>query len=223
MPFAKAAAGGRGTADKISTPFSTPILVTSEVPITDSTEIVRWASNQPASQYDFVPAELEDEIVQLDELFSGKFGAHTRRVAYHYCLQDKKLFGRLAPLNVTGLESTVWRACYPAIRRFLRKGLGITEERALRSANKTREYFAQVDDRLSDGRRYLVGDRFTLADLSFAALSAPALLVEESEGYDARLPTREEAPAPMRAIAEELRATPAGQFALRMFAEERGR
>lgn len=223
MPFARAAAGGHGKADKISSPFSTPVLKTDAGPITDSTDIVAWASKHPDSSYNLIPEELIAEIQPLDELFSGKFGAHTRRVAYHYCLQDKELFSRLASLNVPGFESTVWRACYPALRRYLRRGLGITEERALRSADRTRETFAQVNGLLADGRDYLVGGRFTLADLSFASLTAPALLIQEAEGYDARLPTLEEAPAPLREFANELRQTRAGRFALKMFADERGR
>ncbi|MFT6397739.1 MAG: glutathione S-transferase [Bradymonadia bacterium] len=223
MPFARAAAAGHGKADKISSPYSTPVLVTETGPITDSTAIVAWASEHPNSEYDLMPAELMSEIQPLDRLFSEKFGAHTRRIAYHYCLQDKQLFSRLAPLNVPGFESTVWRVGYPLFRRFLWGALGVTEERALRSADRIRETFAQVDELLADGRRYLVGDQFTLADLSFAALSAPVILVEDAEGYDARLPTREEAPAALRAIAEELRQTAAGNFTLRMFAEERGR
>ena len=128
-----------------------------------------------------------------------------------------------APLNVPGLESTVWKLTYPVLRAYLRWGLAISPERAERSMNRTREIFADVEARLAqNGSGYLVGERFTLADLSFAALSGPALLVTEAEGYDARLPTIEEAPAELGAFAREMRQTMAGQFAMRMFAEERG-
>ena len=223
MPFAARAARGQGSADRVSTRFSTPVLMVADRSITDSSDIARYATAHPDSFYDLVPEELEAEIAELDELFSVKLGAHTRRFAYYYCLQDKKLFARLAPLNVPGFESTLWQTIYPALRVFLRWGLAIDEPRALHSTTRTREIFAEVDDLLADGRRYLVGDRFTLADLSFASLSGPALLVEDREGYDARLPTMDEAPPEMAAVARELRESPAGKFALRLFAEERSR
>ena len=37
--------------------------------------------------------------------------------------------------------------------------------------------FDSVGERLADGRPYLMGDRFTAADLTFASLSAPARLL----------------------------------------------
>ena len=45
--------------------------------------------------------------------------------------------------------------------------------------------FEDIAARLAGGRRYLVGDRFTAADLTLAALAAPALL---PAGYGVRLP-----------------------------------
>lgn len=221
-PFAAWASRGSGSSDRVSTRFSTPVLVDGERRIADSTDIARYAAAHSASGYDLIPTEREDEILALDAEFSTRLGAHTRRLAYFYCLQDKDLFLRLAPLNVPGLESTVWKLTYPALRAYLRWGLAISPERAERSMNRTREIFADVEARLAqNGSGYLVGERFTLADLSFAALSGPALLVTEAEGYDARLPTIDEAPAELGAFAREMRQTMAGQFAMRMFAEER--
>jgi glutathione S-transferase len=73
--------------------------------------------------------------------------------------------------------------------------------------------------KLSTGRRYLVGDRFTAADLTFAALAAPVLLPEECHAVQ---PALEEVPAAMREEILFLRDSDAGQFALRLFEQERG-
>lgn len=72
--------------------------------------------------------------------------------------------------------------------------------------------------RLEDGRRYLCGDAFTAADLAFAALAAPVIVPPE---YGTPLPAPDELPAEMAAGVRAFRAHPAGEFASRLFREER--
>ena len=72
---------------------------------------------------------------------------------------------------------------------------------------------------LSDGRRYLVADRFSAADLAFAALAAPLVVPPE---YGTPLPQPEDLPAHMAERVRAWREHPAGRFAMRLFAEQRG-
>jgi glutathione S-transferase len=65
-----------------------------------------------------------------------------------------------------------------------------------------------------------VGDRFTAADLTFAALAAPVLFPAE---YRAVHPALSDMSTAMRDEVLRLRDTDAGRFALRLFSEERGR
>ena len=67
----------------------------------------------------------------------------------------------------------------PLARRLVRTAYKITPEGAQRSLERVRGVFRQVDERLSDGRRFLAGERFTAADLTFAALAAPVLFPAE--------------------------------------------
>ena len=82
-------------------------------------------------------------------------------------------------------------------------------------------YEGSEDNLYKSSRRYLVGDQFSIADLSFAALAALAVGVQPHEGYGAWLPALDQSPPGYREFAEQLRATQAGAFVLRMFAEER--
>jgi len=107
----------------------------------------------------------------------------------------------------------------PLARRLVRAAYKVSAEGAQRSLQQVEAVFQQVDRQLSDGRRFLVGDRFSAADLTFASLAAPVLY---PQGYRAVHPPLEAMSAATRAQVELLRATPAGQFALRLFAEERG-
>jgi glutathione S-transferase len=76
-----------------------------------------------------------------------------------------------------------------------------------------------VDDRLADGRRYLVGGRFSLSDMAFAVALAPLVLPPNN---GAPLPTLAQMPPVMQSLNAELRARPAGQFALRIYRDHRG-
>jgi glutathione S-transferase len=73
-------------------------------------------------------------------------------------------------------------------------------------------------DLLSDGRRYLCGDRFGAADLTFAALAAP---VVAPSIYGVPLPQPDVLPGPTAALVQRAREHPAGRHALEMFARHR--
>ncbi len=94
----------------------------------------------------------------------------------------------------------------------------ITPEGAQRSLDRVRTVFSEVDRQLSDGRRFLTGEYFTAADLTFAALAAPVLFPVEN---CAVLPALDAVPSPMRVEVLRFRDTAAGRFAL--YSRERGR
>ncbi len=104
----------------------------------------------------------------------------------------------------------------PVARLLVRKAYKITPESAQRSIERVRGIFQNVDERLSDGRKFLAGGRFTAADLTFAALAAPVLLPVECRAVQ---PALDEVPAGMREEVVRLRDTEAGRFVLRLFAK----
>jgi glutathione S-transferase len=71
---------------------------------------------------------------------------------------------------------------------------------------------------LEDGRPYLCGERFTAADLTFAALSASLVVPPQ---YGVPLPQPELMAPATAALVRRAREHPAGQFALELFARHR--
>ena len=101
---------------------------------------------------------------------------------------------------------------------YINRYLDIDEDTAANALRLVDEELDFVGEMLADGRRYLVGDRFSAADLAFAALSAPLIVPPE---YGTPLPQPEDLPGPMADRVRAWREHPAGAFALRLFAEQR--
>lgn len=206
---ARLAGGGR----------TVPVLRTPGGVVADSTAILRWADARLAPERRLFPeGPLGDEVARWEERFDHTLGPHARRWAYFHVLPDRArtepMLVRLAP----PVEAAAVRALYPVARRVLERGLNITPETAARSEKRLDELFDEVDAALSDGRRWLCGERFTAADVTLAALGAPVFAPPAYARWAYRI---EELPAAMRAKVEAWRARPAGRLALAAYEKER--
>lgn len=111
-------------------------------------------------------------------------------------------------------------ALWPLAVRLGKRELGIDPTKAEEDEQLVRNAFDAVAERLADGRRYLCGDRFTAADLTFAALSASVLVPPQ---YGVPLPQPDVLPPDTASAVRAFRAHPAGAYALRLFRDERRR
>lgn len=81
------------------------------------------------------------------------------------------------------------------------------------------DVFGKVASRFAGTqRRFLVGDTFTVADLTFAALASPVLLPPEMALYHQLWLA---CPPAYAAVVTKYRSTDAGRFAMRICAEHR--
>ena len=202
---------------KLATRGSVPVLVTDEgVTLRDSTDIVAWAdANKPGELLPSDPA-LRAEALALEDDFDCNLGPHTRRWGYAQLISEP----RVTPYIAAGSpkwEGRILRVARPLAMKLIATGLKINTASVERSKKKVEDTFAAVADRLRDGRRFLVGDRFSVADLTFAALAAPAILPPQPA---TPMPPRELFGAANEQI-DRWRATAAGAFVLRMYANER--
>jgi glutathione S-transferase len=221
LPVAWATRSGSDAGqDRVSSRFSTPVLIRPEgEPICDSSRILRYLDARYRGDRTSLYAGPKSE--ELEAHLHDSLGAHSRRLAYFYLLDDPKLTATLARNNVGRLQTELFRVMLPLGRRALKRSLKIDPERAARSRDKVLESFARIDEVLSDSRPYLGGDVFSALDISFACMAVPSLLVTQGEGYGAHLPSADEVGGAARDFAMDLRASPAGRHALRMFREER--
>jgi glutathione S-transferase len=122
--------------------------------------------------------------------------------------------------GVPAWEGAMLTLLWPAAVRWGKRELGIGPHTIEEDEAAVWRSFDAVAERLADGRRYLCGERFTAADLTFAALAAPAIVPPE---YSVALPQPESLPPHLASKLRAFREHPAGAFGLRLFREERRR
>ncbi len=160
-----------------------PILVLDGEAISDSTAIIgaleqRWPE---PSLYPEDPVERR-RALDLEDWFDEEFGASMRLLAWHELTRDP---GRLASLMDQFLPAELRgkQVARDVTARFasgftaLRYGVK-SEDRAERARQAVLAALDRLEAEL-DGNEYLVGDRFSVADLTAAALFYPLVLPPE--------------------------------------------
>jgi glutathione S-transferase len=194
-----------------------PVLVTDTGVATDSTDILRYLDRlYPEKLYPIDP-QLQLLSVELETLFNNTLGVHTRRWGYSYILMPKLLYPKWT-LGVPVWEKLLFPAIFPRVGKIVRSRFDITETSAAESYREIEIVFDRVDGLLADGRKYLLGDRFSAIDLTFAALAAPIL--QPPEHYIKPEPL-DLLPTQMQTDIRNAQATPAGKFGLRLYREHR--
>ena len=158
-------------------------------------------------------------VVEADwTAFNGTLGGATTVFAYHYLLPHREVMIHPLSEGTPSLEAFTVRWGYPIFALALRKLLGLSDQTAAAALAQIRSAVKFVDDRLADGRPYLVGGRFSLSDMAFAVALAPLVLPDT---YGGPLPSFTDLPPVMKALTQELRARRAGQFSLRIYRDYR--
>ena len=192
-----------------------PILKLNGRAIGDSTRIIE-ALEREYPEPPLYPADPGERrrALELEEFFDEELGPHIRRVGFHELLQDRDEVARYFSRGSPGAERFT-RAIYPAFQRVFHARYGTTADSAEAGLAKTRAALDRIES-VRGGRDYLVGDAFSVADLTAAALAAPLIQPDELQ-YPAPA-----FPPPLLELREEFRAHPAGSWVLETYRRHRG-
>ena len=206
-------------ATKRSERGTVPVLVQGDRRFIDSTDILKFADEACGGDL-LYPQDLKlrADVDALVTWFDTELGPHSRRWAYGTLLPDAKLLCWVWSRRVPRLEAIMVPVIAPLVRRLVGRVYRITPASVESSLARIRGVFQKVGELLADGRRFLVGERFSAADLTFAALAAPVLFPAECRAVH---PSFDAVPTAMQEKILRLRETIAGQFALRLYSEER--
>jgi glutathione S-transferase len=186
--------------------------------LTQSSDILAWVDARSPQIGLFGRNDAERaQIEALQRRFDTDLGTAARRVAYFHLLGDAGSSVKLMTRTMSRPAALLFRAAFPLLRAGMRRSMRIDRSGADRSLAKVRAVYAEVAARVSDGRRYLVGDHLTAADITFAALSTPMLAPPQVP----QLPAENDVPQAFLDVITEMRATPAGELGLRLYREDR--
>jgi glutathione S-transferase len=197
-----------------------PVLIADEEVFGESEDILRYADRGLEPGERLFPAEqpLRDEVVALCRRFDAGLGPDARRLMYAHMLPRRRELLAVNNRGVPAWEDRFLRVGWPLVKRYAARKLGIGPTTIRDDDPRVRRELDQAAELLADGRPYLCGERFTAADLTFAALAAAAII---PPGYGTPLPQPDVLPGPVAAIIRSFREHPAGAYALELFRTHR--
>jgi glutathione S-transferase len=153
--------------------------------------------------------------LELEEFFDEQVGPQMRRVVWHEAIKDREAFGQFAASQVPGSMPTTPRLAGSFASTFVRLRYGAANEEGAEAArHKVLAGLDRLESELGSGD-YLVGERFTVADLTGAALLYP--LVLPPEGPTPAL----DLPEPFRRFQDSVRDRRAFRWVAEMFRRHR--
>jgi glutathione S-transferase len=150
-----------------------PILVLDGESLGDSTEIIAALERlRPEPRLYPADPEARRRALELEDYFDEELGPYSRTLAVHHMLRDARLFLDAFAPDLPGGRRTFARATFPLLRRRVSASMGIDDRAVGLAFDKVRAAGELFKRELSPSE-YLVGDGFSVADLTLAALIAP--------------------------------------------------
>jgi glutathione S-transferase len=156
-----------------------PVLRLDGETISDSTRIIA-ALERRCPHPPLYPADAADRAraLALEDFFDEELGPHIRRVFFHHLLADPGAAATHIAVGERPLTRTLYRAVFPAIGMVMRLDMGIDDAKSEQSRAKVAAAFDRLEAELQPSG-YLVGNAFSVADLTAAALLSPLLQAPE--------------------------------------------
>jgi glutathione S-transferase len=195
-----------------------PVLITDRVMLRSSDEILTYVDAISPDELKLYPVD-SDERKQVDELvnvFDTILAPAVRLWAYSYIMTEARLLQSLWCEGVPWFERWLFPVVFPWMRATVFQMYRINDASIVAAHKSIEQIFEMVGNRLADGRSYLVGDRFSAADLAFATLAAAVVM---PPGYGVKLPEVSQLPDLMANGIRQFQATLAGKFVFRLYQE----
>jgi glutathione S-transferase len=194
-----------------------PILRLNGDTIHDSTKIIeRLEHDYP--QPPLYPEDPDDRrrALELEEFFDEELAPHLRRAAFSEVTRDADAFAWIAAPRAGRLVHGGLKGTAALAGPIVRLRYGINDDTAAEGRAKTLAAFERLESEIGPSG-YLVGDGFTVADLTAAALFFPLVRPPESD----QLPPGE-LPEPLRRFRAEQEGRPGWNWVREMYRNHRG-
>ena len=193
-----------------------PVLELDGRRIGDSTAIIA-ALEEHTPEPPLYPADPAQRAraLELEEWFDEQLAPPLRRYVWYHTLPDTDAVVASLFTRPSQTRERLLRVTAPVSRRAVRRDYDVTDE----TAAQARAQIVAAMDRVEAERQpsgYLVGDAFTVADLTAAALFTPVLDPPERPYVPPTLVP------PLMELRDQLSARPGGEWVADMYARHRG-
>ncbi|MGB3049584.1 MAG: glutathione S-transferase family protein [Polyangiales bacterium] len=159
----------------------TPVLRIDGKVIQESAEICEYLEKR-FPERSLIPVQLREEVLGVAQE-ARSIGPHVRRLAYWAIGQELELLEQAWALNVGPAEARIQQLVFPLSRRMAFKGMQVSEQATKESEALVRDFLDARNAQFVERDGYLVGDRFTLADLTMASILSPLARPQEHPFY----------------------------------------
>ena len=197
---------------------SVPYLTVDGRLIQGSADIIDWADQEALAQGNELTLTVDSAAyAQIEKRFDDVMGVHVRRYYYSEAIVEhpelvRPVFTRNLPFSRKILITIAWKK----IQGVMISAMDLGKQQGEESRVILDGELQWLDELLADGRSYLVGGRFSRADITAASLLAPLILPPQHPAYcNMQHPPR---------LAQEVAAwegRPAMQWARNMYAKHR--
>lgn len=209
------------TTQKLARHSSVPVLKHKDTAIQGSAQIIDYLeANFPDKPLNFEDKTLNEEAIQWEKFADEHIGPHVRRIMYHQLLNHPKIVIPIFSHQGPWYSPIYFKLTYPKLQHIMRKLMKINDDEVAKSKVTLANALTQLNQHIgpeasqNQTNTYLVGDRFSRADLSVSALLAPLFL---PTGYGLNWP--DSMPKEIEALMESY--APDLNFAKQCYANDR--
>jgi glutathione S-transferase len=202
--------GGKGS--------SLPVVLDGDLVVEGSGAIIDWAERKAQDRTRSLNPQTDlAEAREIERRADKVLGVHVRRLAYAETLPYySHLVRPTLFLRCTAWHRLIGGVMWPVTRRIMMQMYDIRPGAASESRTALESELDWIDAKLSDGRFYLAGDRFSRADLTVASLLAGFARPKEMSVYHGM--TRPDA---LAADIERWRSRPAMEWVVEQYRRHR--
>ena len=156
-----------------------PVLVIDGRAIVDSTAIIAELERRHPDPplYPDDPDERR-RALELEDFLDEEVGPYSRMLVMHHALPDPDLWLAIFMPDINPVRRAALRSAFPQVRKVIEKQFGLDAAGVEKAVGKVRAAGERVAEE-AGADDYLVGGRFTVADLTLAALLSPGAAPEQ--------------------------------------------
>ncbi len=147
-----------------------PILILDGRALHDSTAIIaeleRLRPEPPLYPAD--PTERERALA-LEDYFDEQVAPDMRRLFWSTYVDSTHKCSEMSVAGIDGVSAKLWRGLFPIMRPLFRRNMGLDQPSVARARERLPGFFDRLEAEIQPSG-YLVGDSFTIADLTAAAV-----------------------------------------------------